>query len=122
MSHLLDRPIWSALKSRHAALGQGDDLAARYAPDIHPFACARDDEPESLAALAALIGPGETQIFLQAGDFVAPAGVDVLDIPEFVAVLLGSNTDCVALLKADTNADGNVNGNDIPGFTDALVP
>ena len=39
-----------------------------------------------------------------------------------LAVLLGSNTDCVALLKADTNADGNVNGNDIPGFTDALVP
>lgn len=77
MSHLLDRPIWSALKGRHAALGEGNDLAARYAPDIHPFACARDNGPESLAALAALIGPGETQIFLQAGEFVAPPGVTV---------------------------------------------
>ncbi|MBX3581890.1 MAG: GNAT family N-acetyltransferase [Rhizobiaceae bacterium] len=77
MSHLLDRPIWSALKGRHAALGEGNDRAVRYAPDVHPFACARDDEPESLAALAALIGPGETQIFLQAGEFVAPPEVTV---------------------------------------------
>ncbi|MCA9256794.1 MAG: hypothetical protein KDA33_14195 [Phycisphaerales bacterium] len=61
-------------------------------------------------------------LYGDAGDFVAPAGVDLSDIPEFVAILLGANTDCVALLKADMNADGVVNGADISGFTSALAP
>lgn len=74
MSNALDRPIWHALATRHAALAQGGDLAKRYAPPIHPFACARDDSPESLAALAAITAPGETLIFLQADAFVLPPG------------------------------------------------
>lgn len=74
MSDPLDRPIWSALNGRHAALAQGNALARRYAPDIHPFACARDNTPESLAALAGIAPAGDTLVFLQADAFVLPPG------------------------------------------------
>ncbi|HEV2901237.1 MAG TPA: GNAT family N-acetyltransferase [Pseudaminobacter sp.] len=74
MSHILDRPVWNALNTRHAALAQGNDLAKRYAPAIHPFAASRDESPESLRALAEIASPGETLIFLQAYEFVLPPG------------------------------------------------
>lgn len=74
MSHVLDRPIWNALTTRHAPLAEGNDLAKRYAPSIHPFANSRDESLESLAALAAIASPGETLIVLQADEFVLPPG------------------------------------------------
>lgn len=72
MSHVLDRPIWNALNSRHAALARGGGGAKRYDPSIHPFACSRDESPESLADFADIAAPGETLILLQADDFVLP--------------------------------------------------
>jgi hypothetical protein len=72
MSHVLDRPIWHALSTRHAALAAGNSLAKRYLPSVHPFACGRDESPESLAALAGIAAPGETLILLQADEFVLP--------------------------------------------------
>ncbi len=77
MSHLLDRPIWSALTGRHASFAEGNSLALRYAPDIHPFACGRDDGPDSMQALADIAAPGDTQIFLQADAIAAPHGFAV---------------------------------------------
>jgi predicted GNAT family acetyltransferase len=74
MSHMLDRPIWNALSTRHAALAEGGDLAKRYAPSIHPFACSRDNSPESVRALADIAAPGETLVFLQADEFILPPG------------------------------------------------
>ena len=74
MSHVLDRPVWNALTSLHAALGEGNDLAKRYRPDIHPFACVPQDSPENLAALDALCTPGDTQVFLQADPVLLPPG------------------------------------------------
>ncbi|MEP9386966.1 GNAT family N-acetyltransferase [Mesorhizobium sp. KR9-304] len=74
MRHILDRPVWNALNTRHASLALGGHLAKRYAPSIHPFASSRDEGPESLAALAAIASPGETLIFLQADEFVLPPG------------------------------------------------
>ncbi|TIX95603.1 MAG: GNAT family N-acetyltransferase, partial [Mesorhizobium sp.] len=32
MKHVLDRPIWSALATRHQAFAQGDNLSKRYRP------------------------------------------------------------------------------------------
>ena len=72
MSHVLDRPVWNALNTRHAALAQGGGLAKRYAPSIHPFASSRDERPESLAAMADIAAPGETLIVLQKDEFVLP--------------------------------------------------
>ena len=74
MSHMLDRPIWNALSTRHAALAEGGHLARRYAPSVHPFACSRDNSLESVRALADIAAPGETLVFLQADEFLLPPG------------------------------------------------
>lgn len=72
MRHILDRPIWSALQTRHAALAEGGDLARRYRRPMVPFAAGRDDSPESLEALGRLAAPDESLIFLQADEIVLP--------------------------------------------------
>ena len=53
--HVLDRPVWSTLSTRQAALSLGDDRARRMIGDYGVFAAAADDSPEALAALAALV-------------------------------------------------------------------
>ncbi len=88
MSHILDRPVWNALNSKHAALSQGGSLAKRYAPSIHPFAASRDESPESLRGLAEIAAPGETLIFLQAGEFVPP--------PDFTITLTSFGVQMIA--------------------------
>ncbi len=88
MSDALDRPIWNALTGRHASIGEGAGPARRYQPSIHPFACGMDNSPVALAALAELAAPGDTQIFLQADEFVLPPG--------FVAVTTAGGVQMVA--------------------------
>jgi len=87
MTHILDRPIWSAVTDRHAALAEGGSLAMRYEPSIHPFACCRDDGPASLAALAELASPGDTQVFLQADAIVVPQGFATVALAEGVQMI-----------------------------------
>jgi hypothetical protein len=55
------------------------------------------------------------------GDFDRANGVDPADLPVFIDVLLGANTDCVDLLIADMNADGKNDGLDIQLFVDAIT-
>ncbi|RWH69970.1 MAG: GNAT family N-acetyltransferase [Mesorhizobium sp.] len=73
MKYLLDRPVWSALRTRHQAFAQGDDLAVRYRPSIAPFAASATDDAESLQALGKLVSPGESAILLQVDAIVLPA-------------------------------------------------
>jgi len=87
MSHVLDRPVWGALTSRHATLAEGSSLAMRYQPSVHPFACCRDNSPASLAALAELASPGDTQIFLQADGIVVPQGFATVALADGVQML-----------------------------------
>jgi predicted GNAT family acetyltransferase len=61
--HPLDRPVWSALTTRQAALAQGDGRAVRMAPEYGLFAAAADTSPDALAALAALV-PAEGGVAL----------------------------------------------------------
>jgi predicted GNAT family acetyltransferase len=75
LKHLLDRPVWSALTSRHAALAEGGALARRYPADIVPFAATADDRPESRTALAGLVAPGDTIYMIQADPIVLPTGL-----------------------------------------------
>jgi ribosomal protein S18 acetylase RimI-like enzyme len=74
VTHALDRPVWSALLGRQAALSEGGALARRYDPRIVPFAAARDGSEEAVAALGALVRPGESMILLQADKIVLPRG------------------------------------------------
>jgi predicted GNAT family acetyltransferase len=53
-AHPLDRPAHAALFSRQAGLSSGGDLARRLRAEYGPFAAARDDSDEALAALCAL--------------------------------------------------------------------
>src|SRR5262245_45776751 len=69
------RPAWSSLTSRHQAFADGTTGARRYQPSIVPFAAARDDSPESLEALAALVPPEESALLLQACEIRLPASL-----------------------------------------------
>lgn len=75
MSHPLDRPVWASLTTHHAPLAQGDAPAKRFVRDVNIFASPRDDSPAALAALAALVGPGETVLLLQVPEITVPTGL-----------------------------------------------
>ncbi|MBA1142859.1 GNAT family N-acetyltransferase [Mesorhizobium neociceri] len=72
MSHVLDRPVWSALATRQQAFAQGDKLARRYPSSIVPFAASGADDAESLQALARLVAAGESVFMLQADPIALP--------------------------------------------------
>lgn len=76
MKHILDRPIWSALTTRHAHLAEGGSTALRFQPSISQFAATMDDSEASLAALSALTSVGDQQIFLQRDEIALPQGFD----------------------------------------------
>lgn len=65
MTHPLDRPAWTALRTRQRALARGEGGALRYVGDHAIFAATADHEPASLAALGALIAATGPAIVLQ---------------------------------------------------------
>ena len=71
--HPLDRPVWNTLSTRHARFAAGGERARRFVPDIGPLAGARDEQPESLAELAALVPVDGTLLLLQAEPIEVPA-------------------------------------------------
>jgi predicted GNAT family acetyltransferase len=71
----LARPVWASLNTAHAALSIGDSLARRYAPEVNLFASACDDTAPALAALAALVQPGDYVFVLQVPEIVVPPGL-----------------------------------------------
>ena len=96
MTHVLDRPVWNALATRHAALAEGGALARRYDPSIVPFAAARDDSRECLAALAALPRPGELMALAEPGPVAPPPGFVVVRAGPGVQMTLAGAPDPVA--------------------------
>jgi predicted GNAT family acetyltransferase len=78
-SHLLDRPVWSALTTGWARFARGGPQAWQLAPEYGPFAATPDRSPESLAALAQC-RQGEHNLWVvEADEFPAPAGMAVLN-------------------------------------------
>ncbi|MFT3723840.1 MAG: GNAT family N-acetyltransferase [Hyphomonadaceae bacterium] len=75
MSHVLDKPIWSALETRQAAFRSDDGIARRFPVDVSPFVAARDGSPEAVAGLLKLIPNGDDVSFLEVAPPKAPAGV-----------------------------------------------
>jgi len=68
----LDRPVWASLSTHHAGLSEGTALARRFTRDVNVFASPCDDTPAALAALAALVHPGESVFLLQVPAIVIP--------------------------------------------------
>jgi ribosomal protein S18 acetylase RimI-like enzyme len=87
MTHILDRPVWSALETRHAAFAEGGKLAKRYPPSIIPFAATQDDAPESLRELSGLATPGEGLLIAQADPIVLPPGCVATFAADFVQMI-----------------------------------
>ncbi|RUV75983.1 MAG: GNAT family N-acetyltransferase [Mesorhizobium sp.] len=87
MKHVLDRPIWNALATRHQAFAQGDNLAKRYRPSIVSFAATAADDPESLQALGRLIPPYESAILVQADAIALPARFSVISTAALVQMI-----------------------------------
>jgi predicted GNAT family acetyltransferase len=97
--HPLERPVWASLTTHHASLSEGNKLARRFARDVNLFASPCDDTPEALAALAALVQPGETVFILQVPKIVIPPGL--------VEVKAGEGVQMVATraMVSDTTGD-----------------
>ena len=100
MKHILDRPVWSALETRHRAFAEGDSLARRYRPSIIPFAGTAGDDAESLRALARLIPAGESAILAQADAIALPA--------ELVAVSTAAAVQMIAEHPLQVVSDGRI--------------
>jgi predicted GNAT family acetyltransferase len=65
MTHPLDRPAWTALRTLQQKLARGEGAALRYDGDYAIFAAIGDHEPASLAALGALVANTGPAIVLQ---------------------------------------------------------
>lgn len=89
MRHVLDRPVWSALETRHQAFAQGGKLARRYSPSIALFAATAADDAESLRAFGSLVGPGESVIMAQADAIALPAGLVATSTAAAVQMVAG---------------------------------
>jgi predicted GNAT family acetyltransferase len=97
---ILDRPVWNTLATAHAQLSLGGDRARRFAPDVGPLAGARDDEPESLAALRELIPAAGTLLLLQADPIALP--------PATVATTTAPGVQMVCERLADVAPDDRI--------------
>lgn len=73
--HLLDRPVWNALRTRHAEFAEGGPLALRFQPGHIPFLAAGDEGRESLQAMHALVRAGEWLAVVQLDPIVVPPGL-----------------------------------------------
>lgn len=78
MTHILDRPVWSALQTGHAALAEGGEKAKRYPPSVVPFGASADNSTESLEALQNLPAAGEVMAIVEAGPVMIPAGLQIV--------------------------------------------
>lgn len=101
----LDRPVWATLEHQ-PQWALGGPLARRFRPDMNRFAAARDDSPESLAALAGLVGPGDDAVFIaQVPPVVLPPGLTVAKAAQGVQMVatrpLAPDADLHLLGEAD---------------------
>lgn len=77
MTHVLDRPIWSALATRHAALAEGGPLAKRFPSAVSMFAATADESADSLDAVARLPDADKGLLLVQVDAISVPRGLEV---------------------------------------------
>lgn len=83
----LDRPVWSMLTGPQAGLAQGGELARRIDPDFGPFGAALDQSDAALAALAALVQPGEELWLVEQEEWPVPPGMVLIRSAPLVQML-----------------------------------
>jgi predicted GNAT family acetyltransferase len=77
VSHPLDRPVWTTLTTRQAALACGGPLAVRYLPEVNQLGAALDGSEAALAALSALIPAGSELGTVEKDELPLPPSVTV---------------------------------------------
>jgi ribosomal protein S18 acetylase RimI-like enzyme len=77
VAHPLDNVVWHALTGRRQALGEVRGRAARFDPEVSPFAAIADRTDEAWADLTDLVGAGRTTC-LFAADVEPPEGWEVI--------------------------------------------
>src|SRR5579862_8044858 len=87
----LSRPVWESLTSHHAKLSEGNAFARRFRCDVNLFASARDDSPEALEALGALLRDGEIIYVLQVPEIIVPKNLTVLRKAQGVQMVAAPN-------------------------------
>src|SRR5688572_23196368 len=70
--HVLDNPIWEALRSRHRDIALAHAVVARYPAQIAPFLGVPREGVDVGEALAELIEPGESTLLLDRMPQVPP--------------------------------------------------
>jgi ribosomal protein S18 acetylase RimI-like enzyme len=79
LSHPLDRPIWTALTTRHAALAEIAGKARRYPSDVTPFADVEDLSTGGFEALHGLMRADEPAVLFTPDPLPPlPAGLEVV--------------------------------------------
>jgi GNAT superfamily N-acetyltransferase len=78
---LLSNPYWSALCTEQAHCAIGGPQAKRFPAGVVPFAGVAHAGPEALAALFALLAPGESIYVTSAVPLVFPGLTQVLELP-----------------------------------------
>ncbi|MCW6010052.1 GNAT family N-acetyltransferase [Micromonospora sp. CPCC 205371] len=106
MTHVLDHAPWAALTGAHAHLAERHGAAARYHPDVAPFATLSPGSgARGWADLAELVGPG-VEVAVAGVDAAPPDGWTVvwsIDGVQMVGTALASahDRDAVRLTAAD---------------------
>jgi predicted GNAT family acetyltransferase len=93
---ILEHPVWNALSTRQLHVAIGDDRARRFHPEIGPLAAARDDTPDSIAALGALVPDGGTLLLLQTAAIVVPPGCHAITTAEGVQMVAERSIPAIA--------------------------
>jgi ribosomal protein S18 acetylase RimI-like enzyme len=70
--HVLDNPIWSSLRSRHAALALSAGPLARYPAQIAPFMGVAEEGADAAAALDELVPAQDTVLLLDRAPAIPP--------------------------------------------------
>ncbi|MGJ7528556.1 GNAT family N-acetyltransferase [Variovorax sp. GB1P17] len=106
----LDNPPWFALTTKQAHLGQREELAARYHPDVAAFAGVANTTPEAFRQLGLLVAPGG-HVLLTLPELLSPVeGVHaerlfaVCQMVDAGEAASGTQDDVVRLSAADAPA------------------
>jgi ribosomal protein S18 acetylase RimI-like enzyme len=77
--HPLDNAVWHALHGPQATLAEQLPRAARYLPDVAPFAALPDDaKPQAWDDLRTLVGPGQGAVLFRRGPLEVPDAWEVM--------------------------------------------
>jgi predicted GNAT family acetyltransferase len=78
MSHALDRPIWNALMTHHAAFAHGGKRARCYLPDFVPLAATLDNSKASFSELRDLLPAAGVAAIATPDPIITPAGLAIV--------------------------------------------